>query len=596
MPQPKYEWISIALSLYAGDQVSEARLDGLLYSSAERLSAINQARQSLYLSVLTESGVEKFVANYPEFVDIRTKTISPAKAPDIKHVFKVYHGGKIHNGIPRLQAMDYKTSGFSKWKTTEDLPKFVEYQDKVEVFGTNSNSANMIYLKQPTDIVPGATDLIEPWIWCEQITRIALTILQGSKGEYPQRPTQDVSTSNYVVMDGEVVTYYGSSGVNTQVLFADSYEATLSIREWLIEQWYDYANIPSLTGGIYFVNVTQLTEEPYTNGANIVCQFGANTLSIPCPDAAIASVEIDYIIFVYRNANIKPEDIKETVSSLADLRDRIANGEEGDIYELSPGQYVVDAPVVMRNEVYAHLPYGAELITEVGYDNHIFSMTDVNGRSSIYGKADIIQKDTGNSVRVLYLPSGTGQILRIGCRTATTNTNFAMFYEHGSKMVVKAQTLYSANRICDNDNLAEGFVLDAMEITAGSELFFPDSTVDMGMYVKNVFLKKTGGFLYAAFTLFGGLSEMYLTTSFCLFQGYAYIFDISFIGAPLTKWYMWSTFLTPTTANFLVDIYDPLIRFYSQCFGTEEILPGYIDGGSIGTYTEDALVLTNLNR
>jgi len=126
MPQPKLESISIALSKVVGDEVFSAYADGKTFTAADRLDAINRARQLVYVEALIQSQ-GKIALAYPELVKSGIKQIFPEKEPDIRIAMKVRSGNKVYERIPAIEYMEVRYGQYSKWKPGKALANISNY-------------------------------------------------------------------------------------------------------------------------------------------------------------------------------------------------------------------------------------------------------------------------------------------------------------------------------------------------------------------------------------------------------------------------------------------------------------------------------------
>lgn len=185
MPQDKLNIISINLSKFIGDEVSQPNLDGVSYSAKTRLDFINSARFFLYNKSITELGLDNFCKMFPEFVGFEEKVIFPNKDLDIRTTLKLFNDDKIITKIPPFAYTDGKYNPFSSWYGTEEHPFFAEHDNFIELIGINQLNECMIeYVKQPTSINGyggNYPDLIEPFIWTTEITNIAYSLILKSQ-------------------------------------------------------------------------------------------------------------------------------------------------------------------------------------------------------------------------------------------------------------------------------------------------------------------------------------------------------------------------------------------------------------------------------
>lgn len=195
MAQPKLDIISIDVSRRIGDEVTSSNADGNTITAAQRLKAINDARDMLYTQKLESLGLDDFIRLYPEFVALSTylaiTSNTVTKPADCKLVlemtcFQDVMGTKNFHSLPKHMTQknyhDALYNTFSRWKATAGKPKFAEFESTVKLVATVTDYTDAIlnYLKQPVDIAGyggSNADLFEPEGWHEEIKRIASEII-----------------------------------------------------------------------------------------------------------------------------------------------------------------------------------------------------------------------------------------------------------------------------------------------------------------------------------------------------------------------------------------------------------------------------------
>ena len=180
MAQPLYDSISIAVSTLVGDGVAASGTSGKVFSSNDRLVAINKARGDVYTKLLAQLGIDEFLRQYPEFIIVEASvTISPTKDTRIRKVIKMWDtvSSLLIEEVPHRHFLSAKYNTFSKWYGTATSPRFHESGSAVTVLGLTLTSATVEFIRQPLDISHGGTDITEPGIWRQMIAERSAEIL-----------------------------------------------------------------------------------------------------------------------------------------------------------------------------------------------------------------------------------------------------------------------------------------------------------------------------------------------------------------------------------------------------------------------------------
>ena len=202
MPQPKLEYISIAVARIVGDEILNmtASSDGNSYTATQRINAINSARQNLYLALLEKSGEEMFANLYQEFVRESPQTDitnNVAVVPDsAKFVLSVKFkpGREADNdltddyieatSVPREKFYKATYNVYSPYRATEDDYKYYEVSNVIVILGMSLVSASMriIYLEDCIPVTLGVGDDIpDPDSWRQKTIDEAARILTADE-------------------------------------------------------------------------------------------------------------------------------------------------------------------------------------------------------------------------------------------------------------------------------------------------------------------------------------------------------------------------------------------------------------------------------
>lgn len=197
MAQPKLEFISLSVAKKCGDQVSTAAGIGGIFTSQQRINAINEARVSIYLQLLNSLGVDKFANTYMEFI----QTTDPEDP--IVLLGEDDYIGDTPDYLRQITTVALRDESDDKWYEAKRLPlqayaeallnpyspyapdqnnvKFSEFSGKFRIYGLPNDTyhAFLTYLSEPIpaelgDLLP---DINDPQIWAEQTIEIAYTQL-----------------------------------------------------------------------------------------------------------------------------------------------------------------------------------------------------------------------------------------------------------------------------------------------------------------------------------------------------------------------------------------------------------------------------------
>lgn len=192
MAQPRLEAMLLSVSRRKGDEASTPWGVGGTISAAMRLNAINTARKEVYknhLPPVTELRIfDKLMQNfrklYPEFYVREQKTVTNntiIKSANMRKVITVFLKGDVNKECRELfpevlfQALNVPESPHY---ATSTYPKFYEEGSSIKIYGlTYSGPADVLYLKQPVDLVQNGADMDEPEIWDDEIRDYAVEVL-----------------------------------------------------------------------------------------------------------------------------------------------------------------------------------------------------------------------------------------------------------------------------------------------------------------------------------------------------------------------------------------------------------------------------------
>lgn len=187
MAQDKLIVIGLAVARNIGDEVSTYTTDGVTFTAAQRLAAINLARGEVYTMILNQLGLDNFIKLYPEWLlydtSAKTFTNNIASLPAAcRKLLKVYVTtlSKMANPVPEMHTLDALNNAYSKWKGSTSRPYFVVYGSNIRLLtgATSTYSGELFYLKQPEHDAYGSTDIPDPWAWLNMIIDKATEILQ----------------------------------------------------------------------------------------------------------------------------------------------------------------------------------------------------------------------------------------------------------------------------------------------------------------------------------------------------------------------------------------------------------------------------------
>jgi hypothetical protein len=191
MATTKSNLVSIAVSKIVGDEVSAATSDGTLFTSADRLNAINRARGDVYTEMLKSMGMRQFLELYPEFVATASISFTSSvadKPAGVRRVLKAYYNSQIIEVAPVEVTLDAMYNTYSKWYSAT-YPVMVEYSDsgtnKLKIINaTITASVTVLYVLDLIDLVghDGAyADMIECYAWLNIIIQGAAQYLLNTK-------------------------------------------------------------------------------------------------------------------------------------------------------------------------------------------------------------------------------------------------------------------------------------------------------------------------------------------------------------------------------------------------------------------------------
>ncbi|CAN5423151.1 hypothetical protein BH10BAC5_BH10BAC5_16970 [soil metagenome] len=201
MAQPKLEYLLIELAKRLGDDVTTAAGNGNTFSSADRLTVINNARDKVYNDKLPDvKDVNHFMmllANfkeiYPEFLKSASITCTSGAATrpaDCRKVFGPVYletGSLMATETPAEYLNDMRFNANSIYKASASRPKYFE-DASIKIYGVAAYAGNIsiTYLAQPTAAILGGAnpDIIEPVLWKEDILDAAFVIVLKDLQKY----------------------------------------------------------------------------------------------------------------------------------------------------------------------------------------------------------------------------------------------------------------------------------------------------------------------------------------------------------------------------------------------------------------------------
>jgi len=193
MAQPKLDAISVKLSKRIGDEVSSASADGVGgISAAMRLEAINDARNTLYLSRLMDFGIDKFIEIFPEFVQSVVLSCDVSLKFPLDNFIKAVLAAELHRdvagGIHLLNFIDAKhfldaaKNPYSTFKPSSTYEVYSVFDNALHVLpvpATDDDTLTSMCVIQPIAVVQGGAnaDIFEPENWVNDITMAAFKVL-----------------------------------------------------------------------------------------------------------------------------------------------------------------------------------------------------------------------------------------------------------------------------------------------------------------------------------------------------------------------------------------------------------------------------------
>ncbi len=191
MATTKLNICSIAVSRIVGDEVSAATTEGALFSTTDRLNAINRARGDVYTEMLKTLGMRQFLELYPEFVATSSIAFTSSvadKPAGVRRVLKSYYNSQIIEVAPVEVTLDAMYNTYSKWYSST-YPVMVEYSDsgvnKLKIINaTITDSVTVLYLLDLIDLTgydSTHADMVEPYSWLNIIIQGAAQYLLNTK-------------------------------------------------------------------------------------------------------------------------------------------------------------------------------------------------------------------------------------------------------------------------------------------------------------------------------------------------------------------------------------------------------------------------------
>lgn len=202
MAGERIQAMSVELSKRIADEVAAYSTDGKMFTSAQRLKALNSAREKLYNTYISKLGVDGFAEMFPEFMVETSPAItvtggSAATPTGSRKVMAVklartlnfqdagttpeYVGTWNCRKIPKEVYYEMSLTPEScPYQTTDTDYGYIELGEKVIFFGSKNSPIGgtyyAIYLKDISDVTY-SQDVIEPSFWTEDTIDLAAKIL-----------------------------------------------------------------------------------------------------------------------------------------------------------------------------------------------------------------------------------------------------------------------------------------------------------------------------------------------------------------------------------------------------------------------------------
>jgi hypothetical protein len=257
MATTKSNLVSIAVSKIVGDEVTSATSDGTLFTSADRLNAINRARGDVYTEMLKTLGQRQFLELYPEFVATASITFASSvanKPVGIRRIIKAYYNSQIIEVAPVEVTLDALYNTYSKWYSTT-YPVMVEYSEsgvnKLKIIGaTISASVTVLYVLDLIDLV-GHDNLdtqggLVPVSFDQTYTKTTKSLYLPAASFGSSHFSTGLTDCSTLIVGAKVIFYLATSGANvwaseiesitdtTHVVLKDDYGGNLAETEFAV--------------------------------------------------------------------------------------------------------------------------------------------------------------------------------------------------------------------------------------------------------------------------------------------------------------------------------------------------------------------------
>jgi hypothetical protein len=196
MATPILDSLHTQLAILVGDEVASASTAGKVYSVADRLNAINQARGKLFNTILTQIGIEKFSELYKEYAKessaLTLTTSAVAKPTNCRYIIACILTRTSTNAgdydvkkIPEITFYEFVTDLYSNFQSSASEYKYRLSNSVITIYGERSTGISFAtvagtikvsYIEDPLDL---STDLdyYDPPQWKRDVLEIAKTIL-----------------------------------------------------------------------------------------------------------------------------------------------------------------------------------------------------------------------------------------------------------------------------------------------------------------------------------------------------------------------------------------------------------------------------------
>lgn len=186
--------MSVELSQRASDEVAAYNTSGSLYTSAQRLQALNEARESIYNNLLKTMGMDEFKKSYPEFLvetdrstavtnNVGTRFAGARHFVTMKLLRTTTNEGTYTcRRIPASQFNEMETDPEAcPFNTSATDYGFIEYAGGYKFYGEKAGDIDGtyygLYLKDHVNVAY-TEDPVDPVLWRDETLREAVGILK----------------------------------------------------------------------------------------------------------------------------------------------------------------------------------------------------------------------------------------------------------------------------------------------------------------------------------------------------------------------------------------------------------------------------------